>query len=110
MKRVSTILLVAYFLWFVLLTFIPAAPGGMWPIFTPLIVISLLYLIHEDRRSWRIIGALLVILAIIVSMVDFREGSKTRDKNWKVHFEALEKRAEQAVPDYRRQCAPQSEP
>ena len=110
MKRVSTILLVAYFLWFVLLTFIPAAPGGMWPIFIPLFVFSLLYLLYEDRRSWRIIGALLVILAIIVSMVDFREGSKTRDKNWKVHFEALEKRAEQAVPDYRRQCAPQSEP
>ena len=110
MKRYSTILLVAYFLWFALLTFIPAAPGGMWPIFTPLVVISLLYLIHEERRSRRIIGALLVILAIIVIIVDFREGGKTRDKIWKVQIEALENRAEQSVPGYPPQGVGSPEP
>ena len=100
MKRYPTFLLVAYFLWFALLSFIPAAPGGMWPIFTPLVVIALLYQILEERRSRRIIGALLVVLAIFVIIVDFREGIKTRDKIFKVQIEAQENKAEQGVAGY----------
>ena len=72
----------------------------MWPVHAPLAVIALLYLILEEKRSKRIIGALLLGVAATILIVDLREDLKIREKIWKVRHEAMINRAEQAGPAY----------
>ena len=100
MKRSPNYLLVAYFIWLVLSLFVPATTGTYWPLYVPLIVIALLFLILEEKRSRRIIGALLVALAISVIITDLHQRGKLRDRIWKVQIENLKRAAEQGGPGY----------
>ena len=72
----------------------------MWPIYAPLAVIALLFMILEENRSRRIIGALLVVSAITIIVLDLRAGRRLQDKIYKTQIEALINTAEQAGPGY----------
>lgn len=90
MKISTTYLLAIYFIWGALSLFIPAA-GNMWPVHAPLLIIALLFLIFEDKKSRRVIGALLALVAVIILIVDLRQEMVLRDKIWKVRLEATGK-------------------
>ena len=109
MKRFTTCLLTIYFIWGAVSLFIPAG-GSMWPVHAPLSVIALLYLILEEKRSKRIIGALLLSAAIAILIVDIREDATYREKVLRVRHEAMINRAEQSVPGYPPQGVGSPEP
>ena len=99
-----------YFICGALPLFVPATVGSMWPIYTPLAIIPLIYLTIEEQRSRRIIGALLVAAAITIIILDLRAGRRLQGQIHKVQIEALKNRAEQAVPGYDAQGASSPEP
>ena len=104
MKRFTTCLLAIYFIWGAISLFIPAG-GSMWPVHAPLAVTALLYLILEEKRSKRIIGALLLSAAVAILIVDLCEGAKYKEKILRVRHEAMIERAEQGVAPYGAQGA-----
>ena len=63
----------------------------MWPVHAPLVIIAILFLVYEDKKPRRVIGALLAVVAVIILIVDLRQEMVLKDKIWKVRLEATGK-------------------
>jgi len=60
----------------------------MWPIHAPLLIVALLFLVFEDKRSRRVLGVILAMVAIAILVVDLKEESRLRDTIWRLKIEA----------------------
>jgi membrane-anchored protein YejM (alkaline phosphatase superfamily) len=87
MKISTSYLLAAYFVWGVISLLVPAG-GAMWPIHAPLLVLALLFLVFENRRSRRVLGVILAVVAIAILVVDLNDERRIREKVWRLKIEA----------------------
>ena len=78
----------------------PAVVGSMWPIYASLAIIALLFMILEEKQSRRIFGALLVVSAVTIIILDLRAGRRLQDKIYKDQIEAINITAEQSGAGY----------
>ena len=90
MKISTTYLLAIYFIWGFISLCIPAA-SGLWAFHVPLVIIAILFLIFEDKKTRRVIGALLALVAVIILIVDFRQEMTLKEKRWNVLIRAAGK-------------------